>query len=183
MVPVAAALLAGVFAATGAPDPTASNRTRPTIARDAHALLTAPDRVVRATSERAQELVEQGISRSRTFAELMAALESTDLIVHLEIRAGLPTDVEGRLQFATAIEHGPRYLRIQIADGRSRVQQIAAIGHELRHALEVADASEVRDRESFSRLYRRIGLPVAPHGYDTRAAQAAGQRVRLELEN
>ena len=49
--------------------------------------------------------------------------------------------------------HGFRYLRIQIALHGSPHDCIATIGHELRHAIEVADASTVVDQEGLAALY------------------------------
>jgi hypothetical protein len=63
-----------------------------------------------------------------------------------------------------------------------RTELIALIGHELRHALEVAQVPDVRDESALVRLYERIGQrSVKGHEYDTNAAQDAGRAVRKEL--
>ncbi len=75
-----------------------------------------------------------------------------------------------------------RYLRIQIRNDLSRRESIALIGHELQHALEIADAQEVRDSGGLIRLYERIGHESSgDHAYDTEAAQDMGRIVRREL--
>ena len=58
-------------------------------------------------------------------------------------------------------------------------ETIALIGHELRHALEVAASPDVRDQAGLTKLYKRIGEPAGcAHSFDTRAAQNTGRRVR-----
>jgi hypothetical protein len=181
MVWFAAALIAGAFAATGPIGPVPSHATRPVVARAPYELLTAPDRHVRATDERTKELLAQGFRRSKTLVALVSALESTDVIVHVEISQKLSWSIAGRLLFVTALENGPRYLRVQIAEGGTKSEQIAAIAHELQHALEVSQAPDVRCKQTFNDLYERIGLRSLPHAYDTLAAQTTGQRVLLEI--
>ncbi|HEY3886296.1 MAG TPA: hypothetical protein VGL62_13865, partial [Vicinamibacterales bacterium] len=58
---------------------------------------------------------------------------------------------------------------------------IALVAHELRHAIEIADASEATDQSGIERLYRRIGRPSGPHAYETDAAIATQRQVRREL--
>ena len=57
------------------------------------------------------------------------------------------------------VPHEQRYVRIQIVNHLSPEDTIALIGHELRHALEVAAAPEVRDQKGLMELYQRIGEP------------------------
>ena len=176
-----AALIAGAVATTGPADLTPSYRLPPAVGRSAHELLTAPDRHVRGVSALAQQLLTEGLKRSRTFEAIVEALEATDLIVHVEVNSKLPANVAGRLMFGSAPKNGPRYLRVQIAEFGTRLDQIASIGHELQHALEVSAAPEVRCAKTFRTLYQRIGEPSLPTAYDTEAAQRAGQKVLLEL--
>jgi hypothetical protein len=64
-------------------------------------------------------------------------------------------------------------------------QQIAALGHELRHAVEIADAPSVVDDASLAAEYRRVGFPSravrSGNGYESRAAIDAAHRVWAEL--
>lgn len=66
--------------------------------------------------------------------------------------------VQGKLIFVTAAG-GVRYLRIRLACTLTGVRQIAMLGHELRHAVEVANAPWVLDESSLADEYRRIGFP------------------------
>jgi hypothetical protein len=148
----------------------------------AEALLVAPDRHVRSTDRYIQNLLAQGVRRSNTFAELMKALNESDVIVYIQLVDMLPSTLAGRLMLA-ADAHGQRYLRIQVRQSLTPNESIALIGHELRHALEIAQASDVRDARGLIALYRRIGDESLPgvHAYETNAAQDTGRQVRIEL--
>jgi hypothetical protein len=136
---------------------------------------------VRTTNPRVQHLLEMGLSRSPTFASLLARLNTSDVIVYIEQTDNMPKTFEGRLLLMPLANH-QRYLRIQIVRDGTPAELIALIGHELRHAIEVADATEVRDERALERLYQRIGIQgSALHSYDTDAARTTGKRVRKEL--
>jgi hypothetical protein len=144
-------------------------------------LLESPFRHVRTTNMRVQRLLEIGVSRSPTFASLLARLNTSDVIVYIEQTDDIPRTLDGRLLLMPLANH-QRYLRIQINQHGTATELVSLIGHELRHAIEVADATEVRDERALEQLYRRIGTPSGPvHTYDTDAAQATGRRVRKEL--
>jgi len=60
---------------------------------------------------------------------------------------------------------------------------IAVLGHELRHALEIAAMAEVRDEVGLWRAYRRIGFATRAGGFfETEAALATEARVGEEAE-
>jgi len=56
-------------------------------------------------------------------------------------------------------------------------------GHELQHAVEIADAPEVVDVPSLVAFYRRVGQVMSSGGrtFETNAAVATERRVLLEL--
>lgn len=146
------------------------------------ALLSSPDRRVRSTDRRIMELIHTGVERSATFAQLVTLLNATDVIVYIERVATLPNTLAGRM-LLLPMAHQQRYLRIQVRADLSPNELIALIGHELRHALEIAEDATVRDQSSMLTLYQRIGHRSAGtmHTFDTFAAQDAGRQVRSEL--
>jgi hypothetical protein len=145
------------------------------------ALLESPTRHVRTTDRGVQRLLADGISRSPTFSALMSHLNATDVIVYIEPVQTLPKTLAGRL-LLMPMAGQQRYLRIQIAIMNPSTDTIALIAHELRHAVEVADAPDVRNETALVKLYERIGRPSGiQHCYETDAAQTAGQIVRKEL--
>jgi hypothetical protein len=143
-------------------------------------LLRAPERRVRSTNPRLTKMLAMGARRSPTFAGLLAALDRSDVIVYIEPANNMPSKLDGRLLMLPTA-HSYRYLRIQVRMDLPREDLIPLIGHELRHALEIADAPDVRDQAAMVSLYERIGKAAGPHSYDTAAARSAGKLVKMEL--
>lgn len=135
---------------------------------------------VRAVTPRVAKLIEEAIERSPTFAALVAAIDRSDVIVHVEEVHRIGHGIEGRLSFIYATGD-VRYLRAQVRAGRNPVDTMSVVGHELQHALEVAVHDNVRDEKAFMALYVRIGDRPDPHRFDTAAAREVGWRVRREL--
>jgi len=144
------------------------------------AVLDAPTRHIRTTDRAVRQLLRRGYRESRTFAALVARLQRSDVIVYIEAVSRLPGAMEGRMMMLPRA-HEQRYVRIQIALRGSPEDSIALLGHELRHAVEVADAGEVSDSAGLARLYQRIGVPSGPFLYDTLEAQDTARAVRKEL--
>jgi hypothetical protein len=147
---------------------------------DAIAVLDSPHRHVRAANASMGLLLRKGYEKSPTFAALLARLEHSDLYVYVEEVERLPGALEGRILILPR-RHGVRYARIQIALRGTRNESIAVLGHELRHAVEVADASTVEDNTSLVALYRRIGIEYGNNEFDTVEAQETGRQVLREL--
>jgi hypothetical protein len=144
-------------------------------------LLSSPDRRVRSIDPRVVELLETGMQRSPTFAGLVTSVSATDVIVYIERVRELPRTMAGRL-LLLPIAGNQRYLRIQVLRNLPPPDLIALIGHELRHALEIAQEPTVRDTPAMISLFQRIGQSsTETHTFDTLAAQNAGRRVRREL--
>ena len=166
----------------GAPsDATASRPVTPFDKTDVRAMMTSDHRHLRAVDKRVSDAIADGLGRSATFANLVVALDRSDVIVYIETSRGVPSTLAGRM----LIVAGPasqRYLRIQISAAPRGIELIALIGHELQHALEVAASPDVRDEKSLIALYQAIGHGTrGQHKFDTIAAQDAGRRVRTEL--
>jgi len=140
---------------------------------------------LRTTDDRLRRLLDLGTRASPTFRALVRRLLESDVVVYLWCDRADTAPSDGRLTFVSAAG-GYRYVVVRLAHFRSRARQIALMAHELRHAVEVADAPQVVDVESFEREYRRIGYmsstPTADRRtFDTRAAVDAGWQVIREL--
>jgi hypothetical protein len=124
-----------------------------------------------------------GMKGSPLFRELVAQLEGSDLIVHVESDCTMRERVQGKLLFVTAAG-GVRYLRVRIGCAVSGIRQVAILGHELRHAVEVADAPWVVDESTMAEEYRR-GFPsrgdTGGSAFESRAAIDAGERILRDL--
>jgi hypothetical protein len=137
---------------------------------------------VRSTDRIVLTALARGTALSETFRRLVDRLEASDVIVHVDRRqAG--THQFGFTQFITATRH-VRYLRITLEANHASDATVALLGHELRHAVETADAPEVIDQASYQALYRRVWrASCAPPQwcFDTAAAVRAGVQVHAEL--
>ena len=141
--------------------------------------------VVRTTNLRLATLIREGARCSATFQALAERLSNSDLIVYVDADNFPPEGLDGRLTFLTSAP-GVRYVRIRVALYPDAARQIAIIGHELQHAVEIADHPAIVDEESLGREYSRIGyshrLVVARRQmFDTEAAIKTGERVYREL--
>ena len=185
MVSLLSIAVTGALMLTAPSDPPPSDPPpsdpRASVPAPSYALLVAPNRRVRAADARVKQYLAAGLERSATFARLLTTLNDSDVIVYIERVPTLPRETMGRLTIVP-VANGPRYLRIQIRSDLSGMEAIALIGHELRHALEVAEAPRVRDTGGLIELYERIGHSTGgDHVYDTNAAQDTGRQIRKEL--
>lgn len=163
-----------------APTGSAARRLAPF---EIEALLVAPSRRVRALRPDLARLMAFGITRSPTFAQLVADLEHTDVIVHIVPTQNLPARTTGHILLVPQAKD-VRFLRIQIRPEGSDDDLIAVIAHELQHANEIARAPHVRDVRALRAHYRKIGFSEgSDREFDTREAQAAGTQVRRELRD
>lgn len=145
------------------------------------ALLDAPTRRVRSADHAIRTLLKRGYRQSSAFRTLVTRLQRSDVYVYVEEVPRLPGALEGRLMIVPKA-HGHRYVRIQIALRGSMEDSIALLGHELQHAVEIADAAEVSDEKGLEALYARIGVRGGAHVYDTVAAREMARRIRRELQ-
>jgi hypothetical protein len=144
-------------------------------------VLDAPTRHVRAMDAPIRKLLKKGVRHSPSFAALVTRLQESDVYVYVELVDRLPGALEGRLMMLPTA-HGHRYVRIQMTLRGALDDSVAVLGHELQHAVEVAQAEDVVDQAGMARLYERIGSRGGEHVYDTVAAQEMGRMVRRELQ-
>ena len=141
---------------------------------------------VRPLDPRVRAAVADGIEGSPLFRDLVAQLDASDVIVYVESDPLMPERLQGRLTFVSSAG-GRRYVMVRIACALRGLPQIAILGHELQHAVEIARAQSVVDEPSLAAEYRRIGFSSGAMrpgaGYDSRAAIEAGQRVWHELSH
>jgi len=141
---------------------------------------------VRTMDKRLRHAIDEGLARSALFRSLVARLDGSDVIVYVEPECPMSSRLFGRLTLlGTGGER--RYVDVRISCMLTVPEQIAALGHELRHAVEIADAPAVTDDASLAAEYRKVGfasraLP-AGDGFESRAAIEAARQVWLELSH
>ncbi|RPJ84787.1 MAG: hypothetical protein EHM13_03120 [Acidobacteria bacterium] len=125
-------------------------------------------------------LMDAGYQKSPTFRRLVQDLQKTDLIVYVSQVPYLPEPDAGALQLVGRAGE-QRYVRVSIKKVPNPREFIAAVAHELRHAMELAENPGVVDEESLTALYRGIGRPSC-NGYETAAARETGDLVCREMQ-
>jgi hypothetical protein len=132
-----------------------------------------------------RRLIAAGLEKSTTFNAMVRQLERSDLIVEIQCGYFSRSSRLGRTALLTA-RPPVRYVLVEIACGLTPGAGIDILGHELRHALEIASAPWVVDEPSLGRLYTQIGFSTcgsaaAGHGeFETEDAREAGDRVHHE---
>lgn len=135
---------------------------------------------VRALQKDAETLIAEGMAQSPTFRRLVNRLERSDVIVYVDLRPDMRESIGGSLRFlAKSATH--RFLRVQVSRADAPLWRVALLGHELQHAVEVAEAEDVASSEDLRALYHRIGVRTGLDAYDSMAAREAGYTVRDEI--
>lgn len=136
---------------------------------------------IRTTDHEVSGLVQTATEQSPTFHALAQRLAESDVVAYVEF-SRLPPRIAGRLTFVGAAA-GVRYVRIELDRRLTLVDQMAILGHELCHAVEVAGAPAVVDAKALGQLYKAIGFAVGREGQrvESLAAMATTHHVRREL--
>ena len=151
----------------------------------AHAQDAATASHVRGTDEATTTLIRDLVARSATGRELVDRLDRSDLVVYVRRRLFATSMFSGRIGFVRG-DCTRRYVAIEIAAPRNYVEELASLGHELQHAVEIAGERDVCGAAALAELYTRIGDPVErwdgmADSFETRTAFETGIRVRREL--
>jgi hypothetical protein len=144
-----------------------------------------PQPHVRIVDPDLRQILERAAAGSPTLRSLIARLDDSDVIAYVRCDQRLRSRIASNLAFMSTAG-GFRYVQIHVACGGSEPSQAVRIGHELRHAVEVADLRAIVDLDSFDREYARIGVrrPAGgdvPRSYETENAVRAGEQIVQEL--
>ena len=126
-------------------------------------------------------LIEEGQRRSPLFRALVQQLEHSDVVVYVE-RGQLRDNLCGRLQFIGGNQPW-RYVKVEIDSRHTLLEQMAALGHELQHAVEIAESPGAASAAFVEQLYRAIGFPMdsGRRRYETQAARETGRRIYQQV--
>ena len=110
---------------------------------------------------------------------MVETIEATDGIVYIE-RGRCPSGV---LSCLVAVRKPGlmRFLWIRLDMNRIDRDLMTAIGHELRHAIEVLNNREVATTRGMVQLYEHEGMKDGSGAFETVAAIEAGRAVWAEL--
>jgi hypothetical protein len=119
------------------------------------------------------------IERSALVRSLVAEIESSNVVVHIQFSWEVRAGIGGTTRFV-ASRGGYRYVRIVLSNRLKGSDRVAILGHELAHAAEIA-RSDVTDRDGLRRLMKATGYQVAELFFETPSAQQAERTIRKEL--
>ncbi len=141
----------------------------------------SPVRRVRSDDSSIAALIEQAITHSPTFKRLVAAVEASNGIVYVQ-SGRCSGHVVACLPIWMTTSGGNRFMRIVVDLQRidSDGELLGAIGHELRHAVEVLSDRFVTNSTKMYFFYRRYA-PTGRDRFETLDAASAGRAVEREL--
>lgn len=140
---------------------------------------------VRASDADLVALLSDGVKKSPTLRALTERLSKSDVIVYVRPDVLSRSNSAANISFLSS-SGGYRYLVVHLPAGMPKTQQIATLGHELQHAVAIADAPSVIDSDSLRKEFERIGkVTLAANGrdfsFDSQAANDTKQRVQREM--
>jgi hypothetical protein len=129
----------------------------------------------------ATEFVARGLDGSPTFRSLVERIERSDVIVYVDLVRRTPGAPDGATRLLNASRYF-RFLLVSINQDLAPADIVAMLGHELQHAVEIADRPGIRDAVTLARYYRDEGIFELREGcVCSEAARDAARRVRVEL--
>ena len=131
-----------------------------------------------------KELFDDGMQQSPTLRALVEKVEAAPILVFIEGDIRMPAYIGARLNFVTSV-NGLRYVRVDMDCTLSPRRQIALLAHELQHALEIGERTDILDVEAMESLYEDIGFQSFDSGshksFETEAAMAVQRAVDDEM--
>jgi hypothetical protein len=135
---------------------------------------------VRPLSTHMADLVQRAAARSPTVARLLAEVEASDIILHVELR--MDESVPRAMTYLMTSAGGARYVHTTINRRMAPSQLIEMLAHELQHVVEIAGDPCVRDNQTMRARFELLGWQVGRHGpFETDAAVEVERQVRREL--
>ena len=135
---------------------------------------------VRPLDSWAAMLVARGVQQSPTLRSLVDRLNRSDVIVYIEV-GPLQATADGMVRFLAATKYG-RLVRVSLSHRLTHHELLGLLGHELHHAMEIADHPDIRDEQALRRFYQAHGEPGCGLGtYESEGARSAGRKVRAEI--
>src|SRR5262245_41629618 len=134
---------------------------------------------VRTVKPHLRALLSAGVEISSMLRQLVAEIESSDVIAYVDTRLLTTPTVSAQSQFINA-SGGKRYVRVLIDARFSGPVLMGLLAHELQHVAEIAREPSVVDNRSLGAYYRRIGFRSPAGGtnrFESAAAIVTGRRV------
>jgi hypothetical protein len=114
------------------------------------------DSHVRSSDDRVLNILRNGVARSPTLRDLIGVLNGSDVIVYIESRGRMRTGFSAYLVHQIVPTRSHRYLKVVVHRELARDRLTGVIAHELQHAREVAEATNVRSSADMRALFRQL---------------------------
>jgi hypothetical protein len=135
---------------------------------------------VRSSTPQIISLLARAAEGSATFRRELATIHASDGLVYIE--EGVCGHTVSACLTMTVTTAGPyRVLWVSVNLRRSDRDVMAAIGHELQHAIEVLSDPHVTDSQGLASFFEREGPTTRGDTFETPAAVKAGAMVYDEL--
>jgi hypothetical protein len=125
-----------------------------------------------------------GLERSATFRHLVERVGALNGIVYIHLKPYVnpqtKRELDGGLSHAVTTAGAHRLLHVMVGAGQGD-RPIYILAHELQHAIEVLEASDVSTENAVDQLFERIGTQVYAGAVETQAALDVERAVRREL--
>lgn len=127
-------------------------------------------------------LLDEAVRLSPTMRQLVTTLDGSDVVVYVRCGFFKDSTLAGRLSFLGAVA-SLRYVVVELRIYEPMSTQVATLGHELQHAVEVASDESIQDAKTMAAYYRQHGHTIGLGStlFETDAARAVGLRVHREL--
>ena len=137
------------------------------------------DHRVRSNNTAIVTLIEQASERSATFRQLLDTLNAGDSMVYVK-EGDCPHGVRACFTSVT-IAGSRRVMWVTVDTRKAEWDLMGSIGHELRHAIEVAGDPTVTSNSAMYFFYVAHGTRGGRKAFETRAATDTGNAVRAEV--
>ena len=136
---------------------------------------------VRTTEPKVASLIDLGLTGSATFRQLVDQLNGSDVVVYVALKQ-TRDGLGAYLAHDVVVAGGRRYLHVAIETLGTDRHIAARLGHELQHAVEVAQAPDVRDAATLEQLFTRLDVRSICRGcFETAAALKVQSDIETEL--
>lgn len=147
---------------------------------------------VRPTDQWAKKMLDAGLAKSLTFRQLVDTLNRSTVFVMLSAGGGRRC-ADNRQSCLRWMGGKPeaRFVLVTLVPPIGNAEAVGWLGHELRHAVEIAEAPDVTSGPALRALYLRIGAALyaqtgednmANGHFETVAAVNAGRQITREMQ-
>jgi hypothetical protein len=123
-----------------------------------------------------QALVASGMRESSSFRALVEQINASDVVVYIRCGRTLRSGLSGQLTFVGA-SAGLRYVVVAIEPEDLVERKIATLGHELMHAVEIANTPAIVDAQSLGEEVRAV-RQGGTRRHELRLRHRGGRRSR-----